>query len=253
LIVDDPRHVDAARFGKRLEPCGDVDAVAKDIAALEDDIAEMRMAMRRSFGSIWFICKAASRNAAAQRPASTTLSNSISTNSPARLKMFPPNSGISGSMTSFRNEIAVPATVGSLTLPPCSRIDLFKEHVGLDLTKMYPVAAPPDTALADNWTWDFFLTAAEKCFKAGYPFGLALGQTGDSVNWVGAVFNAYGAVLVDQEGNITVKSDATRRVLEWFKKLVPVLPPDVFAWDDASNNKWLISGKGALIMNPPSA
>ncbi len=34
--------------------------------------------------------------------------------------------------------IAVPATVGSPTLPPCARIDLFKEHVGLDLTKMYP-------------------------------------------------------------------------------------------------------------------
>jgi ABC-type glycerol-3-phosphate transport system substrate-binding protein len=29
--------------------------------------------------------------------------------------------------------IAVPATVGSLTLPPCSRIDQFKEYVGLDL------------------------------------------------------------------------------------------------------------------------
>ena len=27
----------------------------------------------------------------------------------------------------------------------------------------------------------------------------------------------------------------------------------MFAWDDASNNKWLIAGKGALIMNPPSA
>src|SRR5207248_9191130 len=110
-----------------------------------------------------------------------------------------------------------------------------------------------EDALADNWTWDFFLTAAEKCFKAGYPFGLALGQAGDSVNWVGAVFNAYGAVLVDQEGNITVKSDATRQVLEWFKKLVPALPPDVFAWDDASNNKILVSGQSALIMNPPSA
>ena len=57
----------------------------------------------------------------------------------------------------------------------------------------------------------------------------------------------------DQEGNITVNSDATKQVLEWFKRLVPVLPRDVFAWDDASNNKWLISGKGALIMNPPSA
>jgi hypothetical protein len=32
-----------------------------------------------------------------------------------------------------------------------------------------------------------------------------------------------------------------------------VLPPDVFAYDDASNNKWLIGDNGALIMNPPSA
>jgi ABC-type glycerol-3-phosphate transport system substrate-binding protein len=31
------------------------------------------------------------------------------------------------------------------------------------------------------------------------------------------------------------------------------LPSDVPSWDDASNNKFLISGQGALIMNPPSA
>jgi ABC-type glycerol-3-phosphate transport system substrate-binding protein len=31
------------------------------------------------------------------------------------------------------------------------------------------------------------------------------------------------------------------------------MPPDVFAWDDASNNKYLISGQGSMIMNPPSA
>src|SRR6266481_7340372 len=43
--------------------------------------------------------------------------------------------------------IAVPATVGSLILPPCSRIDLFKEHVGLDLTKMYPTAGAPNKEL----------------------------------------------------------------------------------------------------------
>jgi ABC-type glycerol-3-phosphate transport system substrate-binding protein len=50
-----------------------------------------------------------------------------------------------------------------------------------------------------------------------------------------------------------VKSDATKQVLEWFKKLVPFLPDGVFAWDDSSNNKALISGQSALIMNPPSA
>src|SRR5204863_9952715 len=63
--------------------------------------------------------------------------------------------------------IAVPATVGSPTLPPCARIDYFKEFVGLDLTKMYPAGAPPDKELADKWTWEFFLAAAEKCHKGG--------------------------------------------------------------------------------------
>ena len=75
----------------------------------------------------------------------------------------------------------------------------------------------------------------------------------DAVQWVGAMFNAYGVQLVDEKGDITVNSDATRTVLEWFKKTVPFFPPSVFAWDDASNNKALISGQSALIFNAPSA
>ncbi len=149
--------------------------------------------------------------------------------------------------------IAVPSCVGSPTLPSAARIDLFKTLVDLDLTKMYPAGAPPDKALADKWTWDAFLPAAEKCAKGGHAFGLPLGVTNDSVAWIDPVFRSHGAALVDQEGNITVKSDATKEVLEWFKQLVPVLPRDTFAWDDASNNKFLISGQGALIFNPPSA
>jgi len=149
--------------------------------------------------------------------------------------------------------IAIPATPGSQIKGPCGRIDLLKQHAGLDVTKMYPVGAVPDNALSENWTWDAFLTAAEKCHKAGVPFGIGLGQTADSVDSMGALFSSFGAELVDAKGNITVKSDAVKQVLEYMKRLVPVLPPDVFAWDDASNNKWLISGKGALIMNPPSA
>ena len=149
--------------------------------------------------------------------------------------------------------VAVPATAGSQMKGPCGRIDLFKQHVGLDLTKMYPAGASPDKVLTDRWSWDTFLTAAQKCHKAGVPFGIGLGQTPDSVDSAGALFAAYGAHLVDAKGNITVNSDPTRQVLEYAKRLVQFLPADVFAWDDASNNKWLISGKGALIMNPPSA
>ena len=37
------------------------------------------------------------------------------------------------------------------------------------------------------------------------------------------------------------------------KKLMAVNPPEVYAWDDAGNNRWMISGKGSSIMNPPSS
>ena len=128
--------------------------------------------------------------------------------------------------------IAVPSIPNTLTLPSVGRIDLFKQYVGLDLTKMYPAGTPPDKELTDNWTWDFWLEAAGKLHKAGFPFGMPLGQTGDSMNWVGAIFAAHGAEMVDKDGNITVKSDATKHMLDFFKKLVPLLPDGVFAWDE---------------------
>jgi ABC-type glycerol-3-phosphate transport system substrate-binding protein len=146
--------------------------------------------------------------------------------------------------------LAVPATVGSQIKGPCSRIDLFKKYAGIDLQAMYPAGSAPK---ADNWTLDTFLKAAEACHKAGAPFGIGLGTTSDSVDSAGAFFHAHGATLVDAKGNITVKTDAVRQSLEFYKKLAAFMPSDVPAWDDASNNKWLVSGRGALIMNPPSA
>jgi ABC-type glycerol-3-phosphate transport system substrate-binding protein len=146
--------------------------------------------------------------------------------------------------------LAVPATVGSQIKGPCSRIDLFKKHAGIDLHELYPAGSAPK---ADSWNLDTFLKAAEACHKAGYPFGIGLGTTSDSVDSAGAFFHAFGATLVDAKGNITVKTDAVRQALDFYKKLAAFMPSDVPAWDDASNNKWLVSGRGALIMNPPSA
>jgi ABC-type glycerol-3-phosphate transport system substrate-binding protein len=146
--------------------------------------------------------------------------------------------------------LGVPATVGSQIKGPCSRIDLMKELAGIDVQAMYPAGAPPK---ADAWTFDAFLKAAEDCHKGGHAFGIGLGTTGDNVDTAGAIFHGYGAMLVDAKGNIVVKSDAVRQSLDYYKRLMAFLPSDVPSWDDASNNKWLVSGKGALIMNPPSA
>jgi ABC-type glycerol-3-phosphate transport system substrate-binding protein len=127
--------------------------------------------------------------------------------------------------------LGVPMTRGTLLLGCCSRFDMMKQYAGVDVQELYPAGKPPSDK---TWTWDAFLAAAEKCQKAGYGFGLPLGSTTDTNQWVGALF------LVKQ-------------VLEYGKRLVPFCPADATAWDDASNNKWLISGKGALIFNPPSA
>ena len=146
--------------------------------------------------------------------------------------------------------LAVPATSGSQIKGPCSRIDLLKQHAGIDIQAMYPAGSAPK---AENWTTDTFLKAAEACQKAGVPFGIGLGETTDSVDTAGAFLLAFGGKLIDASGKITVKSDGVRQWLEFYKKLISFMPPDVPAWDDASNNKWLVAGKGALIMNPPSA
>jgi len=146
--------------------------------------------------------------------------------------------------------VSVPMTRGTLLLGVCTRFDLLKEHAGIDIQAMYPAGKPP---AAEAWTWDNFLIAAEKCAKANHAFGLPLGVTTDTMQWVGALFKAYGADLMNENGDITVKTDAVRQVLDYAKRLAAFLPPDAPSWDDASNNKWLISGRGALIMNPPSA
>ena len=72
--------------------------------------------------------------------------------------------------------VAVPATFGSQIKGPCSRIDLMKQHAGIDVQSMYPAGQSPK---ADGWNLDSFLKAAEACHKAGFPVGIGLGATTD--------------------------------------------------------------------------
>jgi len=147
---------------------------------------------------------------------------------------------------------AVPSSVGNQTKGPCARISVFKQTMGLDLTEMYPTH-PGYTPGMDAWTWEQHLKAAQAAQKANMTFGIGLGQTSDSVDTAGALFSAYGAELVDEEGTIKVKSPEVQQVLEYAQELVKALPKDAVSYDDASNNRALISGQSALIWNPPSA
>jgi ABC-type glycerol-3-phosphate transport system substrate-binding protein len=142
--------------------------------------------------------------------------------------------------------------ISTMTLYYCAlgRISVLKQ-AGLDVQALYPAQAD-GSPLAAGWTYDAYLKAAELCHNAGMPFGTGLGTTGDSVCWVGQMFASFGAELVDRDGKVDVGSDAVRQVLEYSQKLVSFLPENAVAYDDASNNRAFISGKSALIFNPPS-
>jgi ABC-type glycerol-3-phosphate transport system substrate-binding protein len=144
---------------------------------------------------------------------------------------------------------------GSFTYPMVSRLDLFNKHAGIDLLELFPIEKQRDPALVDTWDYALLLEAAKKLHAAGHPVGLPISATArqDSPLWLQPLFLAFGATMVDENGNITINSDATRTVLEYLRELTQYLPADVYGWDNASNNRWIVSGNGGAICNPPSA
>jgi ABC-type glycerol-3-phosphate transport system substrate-binding protein len=149
--------------------------------------------------------------------------------------------------------VAIPAVSGTQFKPSCVRFDMLQEHAGIDIRSMWPASNTRGPG-ADTWTWETFATAAEKCHKAGNPFGLPMGQFSDAVDWVGACLNSFGGHAMNEKGDITVSGNAKlRQAVAYLVRLSRYLPDDVWAWDDASNNRALISGRSALIFNPPSA
>jgi ABC-type glycerol-3-phosphate transport system substrate-binding protein len=150
--------------------------------------------------------------------------------------------------------ITLPAPTGSHSYPMVSRIDLWREHAGVDLVELFP----PDKMKRNErkikgFTYKAFLKYCEKLHAAGYPFGNPIAETSDGNDWLCPLMLSFGSVPVDKDGNITIESKGTEEGLEYLKELTQYMPKEIYGWDDASNNRWIISGKGSAIQNPPSA
>ncbi len=146
----------------------------------------------------------------------------------------------------------IPTSTYTGSRPCLGRISLLKQFAGIDVQALYPPRSAEPGAPALEWTYDVFIRAGEACRKAGYPFGLGIGNTGDSVGNAAVWFAAFGAELVDAKGDIRVDSEKMRAFLEWAKRLVKILPPDALSYDDATDNRVMIAGQSALIYDPPS-
>jgi multiple sugar transport system substrate-binding protein len=103
-------------------------------------------------------------------------------------------------------------------------------------------------------TWAELLHHGKILKKQGNPVGIAISHCGDSITTYWSVAWCYGAKVLDADGKTpAINSEQTAQVIEWYKELYrDAMEPEVLSWDDASNNRGILSGKYSWIHNPIS-
>jgi multiple sugar transport system substrate-binding protein len=101
-------------------------------------------------------------------------------------------------------------------------------------------------------TWADLIRAAPRLKAAGTPVGVGLSPGLDSGHHAFGLLFGHGASLQDEDGNVALNRpatvDAVKTATELFRK---GMNEEVFTWDDAvSDNRFLTSGKGSLIVDP---
>src|SRR5262245_24201889 len=103
-------------------------------------------------------------------------------------------------------------------------------------------------------TWAELLHHGKILKKQGNPVGIAISHCADANTTYWSVAWCQGAKVLEADGKTpAISSDKTAQVIEWYKELYKdAMEPEVLSWDDASNNRGILSGKYSWIHNPIS-
>jgi multiple sugar transport system substrate-binding protein len=103
-------------------------------------------------------------------------------------------------------------------------------------------------------TWDELLKMGKVLKKQGNPVGIPISHCSDAHSTYWSVAWSQGAKVLEADGKTPgIVSDKTAAVIEWYKELYrDAMEPEVLSWDDAGNNRFLLSGQGSWIHNPVS-
>jgi multiple sugar transport system substrate-binding protein len=104
-------------------------------------------------------------------------------------------------------------------------------------------------------TWDQARVAARTLKATGHPTGIALSHCNDANLFLRSIVFSHGAREADPSGqNILIDSKEMREGLRFLKALYDEgMTPEVFSWDDASDNRYLASGVACWIHDAISA
>jgi multiple sugar transport system substrate-binding protein len=103
-------------------------------------------------------------------------------------------------------------------------------------------------------TWAELLKHGKVLKTQGNPVGIAISHCSDAHSTFWSIAWCHGAKVIEADSKTpAIVSDKTAQVIEWYKELYKdAMEPEVLAWDDAANNRFILSGKGSWIHNPIS-
>jgi len=103
-------------------------------------------------------------------------------------------------------------------------------------------------------TWDELLKHGRVLKKQGNPVGIPISHCADANTTFWSIQWCHGGKVLEADGKTPgINTDKTVQVVEWYKELYKdAMEPEVLSWDDASNNRFMLSGKGSWIHNPIS-
>jgi multiple sugar transport system substrate-binding protein len=112
-----------------------------------------------------------------------------------------------------------------------------------------------EVALPTPDTWDDILKAGRVLKKRGHPMGIAISHCGDANVTFWSILWCHGGKVVEADGKtLAMNTPEMKATLEYYKALyADAMTEEVLSWDDASNNRCLVSGHCAWIHNPISA
>src|SRR2546425_10800410 len=104
-------------------------------------------------------------------------------------------------------------------------------------------------------TWELARVAARTLKPKGHPTGIALSQCADANLFWRSMFFSHGGTEPTPSGDQpTPDSKELRWVVKFAKALFDEgMTPEVFSWDDASDNRYLASGVASWIHDAISA
>jgi multiple sugar transport system substrate-binding protein len=103
-------------------------------------------------------------------------------------------------------------------------------------------------------SWDEVRTLG-KTIKQQFdtPVGIGLAQDLDTSMAMRSIMYSWGAYEQDEAGNPLLKSKQSLDAIKFVKSLfAETMTPDVFTWDESSNNRNMLAGRCSLALNPIS-